>query len=230
MNPGNPTSAYSYAKVVYALTVLSAPDNFARTADIGAVTLKWDAPFDGGSPITGYCVAYDDNDGRSGSEILDADASTYSFTDLKLDKLYKFTVYAISAVGNGVVVTINTKSLAVKITSSVLPKATLGVPCTATIEAEGATPITWSVEAGNMLPGLTLDANTGVISGIPGKPKGYTSSSVTSNTVVYKATNPSGSVTKSVIIILEKSYTITFDVNGGGTVTPGSSICYCGGR
>jgi hypothetical protein len=49
-----------------------------------------------------------------------------------------------------------------------LPAATGGAAYTATLAAYGgAAPYTWSVTAGSLPPGLSLDASTGVISGTP---------------------------------------------------------------
>jgi Putative Ig domain/IPT/TIG domain len=54
------------------------------------------------------------------------------------------------------------------ITTTSLPAATGGQPYTATLAATGGvTPYSWSVTAGSLPPGLSLDASTGVISGIP---------------------------------------------------------------
>ena len=48
-----------------------------------------------------------------------------------------------------------------------LPNGTVGASYSTTLQASGATPITWSVVSGNLPAGLTLNASTGVISGIP---------------------------------------------------------------
>ncbi len=51
---------------------------------------------------------------------------------------------------------------------SVLPAATLRVPYSVKLAAAGGlTPYTWSIIAGSLIPGLTLHAATGVISGTP---------------------------------------------------------------
>ena len=54
------------------------------------------------------------------------------------------------------------------ITTASLPAATGGAAYSATLAATGGTtPYAWSVTAGSLPPGLTLNASTGVISGIP---------------------------------------------------------------
>ena len=54
------------------------------------------------------------------------------------------------------------------ITTASLPAATGGAAYSATLAATGGTtPYAWSVTAGSLPPGLTLNASTGVISGTP---------------------------------------------------------------
>ena len=49
-----------------------------------------------------------------------------------------------------------------------LPNAQVGVPYSATLLAQGGTPpIVWSVVAGSLPAGLSLNGSTGVISGTP---------------------------------------------------------------
>jgi len=63
------------------------------------------------------------------------------------------------------VITLTVAPLAV--TTTTLPIATSGLPYSATLAAAGGIPpYTWSITAGALPPGLTLDPSTGVISGI----------------------------------------------------------------
>ncbi|MCL1875799.1 MAG: putative Ig domain-containing protein [Synergistaceae bacterium] len=55
----------------------------------------------------------------------------------------------------------------ITITTPALPKSNVGIAYSATLRAFGSSPITWSLESGSLPPGLSLNTNTGVISGIP---------------------------------------------------------------
>jgi hypothetical protein len=85
---------------------------------------------------------------------------------------FTFTVKAANRVGS------DTKALSITITAAPvtsavittasLPDGTVGTPYSATLTADGVTPITWTLEPGSSLPdGLTLDEDSGEISGTP---------------------------------------------------------------
>ena len=61
--------------------------------------------------------------------------------------------------------------MAMTITTTNLPSATVGVAYSQTLaETGGMTPITWTITSGALPVGLSLNASTGVISGTPTKP------------------------------------------------------------
>jgi hypothetical protein len=99
---------------------------------------------------------------------LDALTGKISGTPTEKNKLSEFVVKATNAFGN------NPKSLSIyidpaviNITTENLPNGAIGVTYNQTLTATGATPITWSIESGELPLGLTLNAETGNISGTP---------------------------------------------------------------
>ena len=114
-------------------------------------------------------------------------------------------------------VTVNAPDAPPTITTDTLPDGKVGAVYRHTLTADGTTPIRWSVENGNgVLPaGLSLNADTGEISGTP------TADGTAKFTV--KATNSAGSNTKELSITITKApaaeYTITATAEGGGTAS-----------
>lgn len=74
------------------------------------------------------------------------------------------------------------------ITTASLPAGTIGSSYSAMLSAYGATPITWTVSSGSLPDGLTLDDDTGIISGTPTTKDDYT--------FTITATNSKGSAQK----------------------------------
>lgn len=84
------------------------------------------------------------------------------------------------------------------ITTTNLSDGTVGTRYSATLAADGTTPITWSLATGSSLPsGLTLDKDTGVISGAP------TADATATFTVT--ATNDYGSDSKEFTLTIQAS-------------------------
>ncbi len=123
-------------------------------------------------------------------------------------------------------ITVNNPPL--QITTTSLPQATINVTYTGTVAAIGGTPpYTWSISLGSLPPGLTLNVNTGLITGTPtstgtfaftGKVTDSTSATATANLsivvngalAITTATLPSG--------VVSTSYSTTLAASGG--VTP----------
>ena len=111
-------------------------------------------------------------------------------------------------------VTVNASDAAPSITTSSLSDGKVGEAYSHTLTATGTAPITWSIDGG--LPaGLSLNADTGEISGTP------TADGTAKFTV--KATNSAGSDTKELSITITKAapteYTITVTTEGNGTAS-----------
>ena len=68
---------------------------------------------------------------------------------------------------NAATLTVLQTGIPPKITTNSVPEAIKGVSYRITLTATGTLPITWSIIAGKLPDGLTLNANTGEISGIP---------------------------------------------------------------
>ncbi len=120
-------------------------------------------------------------------------------------------------------VTVNSPDAAPTITTDTLPDGKVGEAYSQTLTATGTAPITWSIDGG--LPaGLSLNADTGEISGTP--------TAEGTATFTVKATNSAGSNTKELSITITKAapaeHTITVTTEGGGTASASSAKAVVG--
>ena len=110
----------------------------------------------------------------------------------------------------------------VTITTDTLPDGKVGEAYSQTLSADGTTPITWSVENGDRPTGLSLNKDTGEISGTP--------TAAGTSTFTVKATNSAGSNTKELSITITKDapaeHAVTITTEGGGTasVSPAKAV------
>ena len=121
-------------------------------------------------------------------------------------------------------ITVNPTALT--ITTSLLPSGTVGTTYSSTLTATGGTtPYTWSIASGSLPAGLSVDPNTGAITGTP------SAAGISSFTVqVTDSSSPAQSTTQALSITINPSpsadftvsatlATITVPVNSSGTDT-----------
>ncbi|MET7864691.1 fibronectin type III domain-containing protein [Micromonospora taraxaci] len=162
-------SPASAAVVPY--TLPGAPTITSVTAGTTAARLSWTTPANGGSPITGYTVTpYLDGVAQTPQTFTGA-ATTQTVTGLTGGTTYTFRVAAINAAGTGpqsaasASVTVNP---APTLTFAPPPPGKVYDPYQYQLTVTGGTaPFAWSVSAGSLPTGLTLDPVTGLLSGTP---------------------------------------------------------------
>jgi Putative Ig domain len=134
----------------------------------------------------------------------------------------------------------------VEVTTVSLPAAVVGTPYTATLTAVGGVPpYAWSIPAGTLPAGLTLDPSTGVITGTPSAPgnasftvevtdSGSPPASAVANEVITLSVAPLVVTTTSLpAAITGKAYSSTLTATGGGapytcSITPGTGALPAG--
>ena len=112
-------------------------------------------------------------------------------------------------------VTVNAPDAPPTITTGTLPDGKVGEAYSQTLSADGTTPIKWSISGGTLPDGLSLNKDTGKISGTP--------TAEGTATFTVKATNSAGSNTKELSITITKApaaeYTVTVTTAGNGTAS-----------
>ncbi|MEU7652757.1 fibronectin type III domain-containing protein [Micromonospora taraxaci] len=162
-------SPASAAVVPY--TLPAAPTITSATAGTTAARLSWTVPANGGSPITGYTVTPYLGSVAQTPQTFTGTATTQIVTGLTGGATYTFRVAAINAAGTGpqsaasASVTVNP---APTLTFAPPPPGKVYDPYQYQLTVTGGTaPFAWSVSAGSLPTGLTLDPVTGLLSGTP---------------------------------------------------------------
>ncbi|RLP96096.1 hypothetical protein EAD89_00270 [Micromonospora sp. BL4] len=162
-------SPASAAVVPY--TLPGAPTITSATPGTNAATVSWTTPADGGSAITGYTVTPYLGGVAQAPRTYPGAVTTQVVSGLTAGSTYTFRVAAANAGGTGAqsapstAVTVNAPPT---LNFSPPPAGRVGVPYRDQLGVNGGTaPFTWSVSAGSLPAGLTLDPVTGLLSGVP---------------------------------------------------------------
>jgi uncharacterized repeat protein (TIGR01451 family) len=203
-------SAASATVIPYALP--GTPTITAVSAGTQAATLTWNSPSTNGSAITGYVITPYIGTVAQTAQTFTGSATTRTVTGLVAGTSYTFTVAAQNAAGTGPA---SAKSTAVipnvspSLTFTAPPSGEIGVPYSRQLTVtNGTSPFAWSVSAGTLPDGLTLNAATGLLSGTP------TVSGTFGFTV--QVTDASGqTATKAVTLVIAASPALTVAVPDG---------------
>ncbi|MGV9775710.1 DUF7927 domain-containing protein [Streptosporangium sp. NPDC003464] len=213
-------SASPASNAVVPYDVPGRPTITALTAGTSSATLSWTAPASNGSAITGYVVTpY--VDGVAQPTQTFGTATTQTVTGLTPGTAYTFTVAAVNAAGPGqpsersAAATPNSPPA---FTFPAPPAGEAGVAYSVPLTVGGGTaPYTWSVSAGSLPPGLTLNAATGVLSGTP-----TTAGTYSFTARLVDAGNVS--TTRAVTLVIAPQPSFTFPTPPGGEAGVGYSV------
>ena len=180
-----------------------------------------DGTRDNGSPITGYIVTPFIAGVAQPTQTFSGTVTTQTATGLTPGTSYTFTVTAQNAAGSG-----RPSAPSSAVVPNAAPALTFAAPPAGQVNVAysvpltvtgGTTPYVWSVSAGSLPPGLTLNASTGLLSGTPTLGGSY------SFTVqVTDASN--ASATRAVTLVIAAAPALTFAAPPNGAVSIPYSI------
>ncbi|MEH1167745.1 putative Ig domain-containing protein [Micromonospora sp. CPCC 205539] len=163
------TSPASTAVVPYA--VPGAPTITAASAGDSSATLTWTAPNANSSPITSYVVTPYIGGVAQTPQTFASAATTQTVTGLTPGTAYTFTVTARNAGGAGPPSAQSapvTPNASPSLANPPPPAGEVSVPYSNQLTVTGGTaPFAWSISAGSLPPGVTINASTGLLSGTP---------------------------------------------------------------
>ncbi|MEV6814730.1 putative Ig domain-containing protein [Micromonospora sp. NPDC051296] len=167
---GTGTASPSSTPVV-PYTVPAAPTITSATAGTNSATVTWSAPADGSSAITGYRLTPYLAGTAQTPLSLPATPTSRTVTGLTAGTAYTFRIAAVNAAGTGPdsaqspAVTVNAPPA---LTFPPPPAGEVGAGYRVALTVAGGTaPFAWSVSAGALPAGLTLDPASGLLSGTP---------------------------------------------------------------
>ncbi|MFJ6197286.1 beta strand repeat-containing protein [Micromonospora sp. NPDC092111] len=213
-----PASPASAAVVPFSLP--GAPTITAASAGDSSATLTWTAPSTGGSPITSYVVTPYVAGVAQTPRTFTGTATTQTVTGLTPGTSYTFTVTATNAGGSGPPSAQSASvipNVSPTLSNPPPPAGEVGAAYSDTLVVTGGTaPFVWSVSAGALPAGVTLNASTGLLSGTP------TASGSFDFTV--KVLDASGqSASQALTMVIAPPPTLTFPAPATGQVGIGYS-------
>ncbi|WP_433372608.1 putative Ig domain-containing protein [Streptosporangium sp. CA-115845] len=186
------------------------------TAGTSSANLSWTAPATNGSDITGYIVTPYIGGVAQSPQTFNSNATSQVVTGLTPGASYTFTVTAVNAAGSGLPSTSSTAvvpNAAPAFTFAAPPAGEVGAAYSVPLTMSGGTaPYAWSVSAGSLPPGLTLNTSTGLLSGTPTSGGSY---SFTAQ--VTDASNVSA--TRAVTLVVAAAPVLTFAAPPNGEVS-----------
>src|SRR5207244_1426318 len=93
------TSTQSTEASATTFSIPSAPQNLQATGGAGNVTLSWQAPSNGGSPITNYKIYRSSSSGTEGYLTTVGNVTSYTDTGLAVGHTYFYKVSAVNSIG-----------------------------------------------------------------------------------------------------------------------------------
>ncbi len=136
----------------------------------GQASVSWTPGSTGQSAITNYTVWYSSGGAYTQFSHSASTATSVTVTGLTNGTAYTFEVYAVNTQGTGPVSSPSNSVTPIgpSITSSAFTAGEVGVSYAATpVVTGGTSPYTWSVSAGSLPAGLTLNTSTGAVTGTP---------------------------------------------------------------
>jgi uncharacterized repeat protein (TIGR01451 family) len=210
------TSAASpQSAAVIPYTIPGQPVITAATPGDSSATLTWTAPANGGSAITGYIITPYIGAVAQPPQTFTGTGTTQTATGLTPGTAYTFTVTAQNLAGPGPPSAHSgavTPNASPTLTFGPPPAGQVGIPYSDQLTVSGGTaPYVWSISAGSLPPGLTLNPSTGLLSGTP-----TTGGTYPFTVKVTDASNQSD--TRATTVVIAASPTLTFGPPPAGQV------------